>query len=140
MNNIYLSGPEWLTQYDCDVFNAVAGMFTPEDWSAPIPPGITTTAEKIFQKMRYPTPALYDAMTNDRFWHLRKISACIRKLALTRESVPELLALDMGSFLLHVSVVMTKWGFGFAIDRPSIKHLDFDDIIYIGGQTGGFWG
>lgn len=125
MNNIYLSGPEWLTQYDCDVFNAVAGMFKDGEKK------VVVTADQI-----------YEAIHSGQIPTLNELAAIIksvRKLAHFQQRVPELLEYDVGPWLFPVCVVIAGSGLGFSIQKPCLKRIELSEIIYCGGKTEIFW-
>ena len=125
-NNIYLSGPEWLVQYDCDVFNAVAGMFLPEDWESTFGPNIKITADEIYRKMHNGKRSTLSQAT--------EILASMRKLSSIKTSIyDEVLSAGLGILLLNFHLVLSEEGFKLSITIPALRQIIFGQIVYVGG-------
>ena len=124
-NAIYLSGPGWLTRYECDVFNTVAALCQEPRREITIAPA--DLCEAIHGKPQ----------GTDRIIEINRI---IRKLALTKRDTKNSILLGCAHDLLDVELVMMPDNFwGMRIMCPSVERLEFEDIVYLGGCTGRFY-
>ena len=124
-NKVYLSGPAWLMQYDCDVFNTIVGMFKGGEGK------VVVTADQIYEAMH--------SGQNPTLNELAAIIQSVRKLAQFQQRVPEMLEYDVGPWLFPVQVVIAGSGLGFSIQKPYLKRIDLSEIVYCGGKTEIFW-
>lgn len=122
---IYLSGPAWLTRYECTVFNTVASLCQEPRREITIAPA--DLCEMIHGKPQ----------GTDRIIETNRI---IRKLALTKRDTKDSILLGCAHDLLDVDLVMMPDNFwGMRIMCPSVERLEFEDIVYLGGSTGRFF-
>jgi len=122
-DKIYLSGPAWLTRYECEVFNTVAAICE-KDYN-----DITISPEALCEAVRGKASST----------EIIEINRIVRKLALTRRDTKESILAGWAHDILNVDLVMMPDNFwGLRIMCPSVERLRFEDIVYLGGSTGRF--